>query len=160
MSPARTLRLVRPGPALLAGAILLLAGGADPAAAQESVREWNCFRSWTVTTAEESAVFRVDRSPWALRWRRTTPRHTPHDGFFAELYRAEEGERTEDQVAAVNTDHDGDRGTVTVEETGAFWLSMESWSRETAWKLEACRPAKSSGRRPTGAGPGAAENGG
>lgn len=133
--------------AILAAGLLAGAAATEPAAAQESEMEWDCFRSWTVRTAEETGIFRVNRSPWALRWRRTTPTHSEHDGVFAELFRAEEGERTQDQVAAVNTDHDGHEGTLTVEETGAFWLAMESWSEETAWKLEACVPAAGPGPR-------------
>jgi hypothetical protein len=92
---------------------------------------------------QETDAFTVDRSPWALRWQRTTPAHSDLDGLFAELYRVEDGERTEDQVAAVNTDHEGHEGTVTVEETGTFWLSLESWSEETEWRIEACVPRDS-----------------
>lgn len=126
--------------ALLAAAALTLA--AVPAAGQEQEvgPEWTCFRSWTVSTMQESEPFDADRSPWALRWRRTTPAHTELDGLFAELHRVEDGEKTEDQVAAVNTDHQGHEGTVTVEETGSFWLDIETWSEETAWEIEACRP--------------------
>lgn len=136
-----------PRAAALAGLLPLALAAAGPAPAQQTETEWECFRSWTVTTVKESEIFRVDRSSWALRWRRTTPTHTRHDGLFAELYRAEDGERTRDQAAAVNTDHAGHRGTVTVDESGAFWIAMESWSEETAWELEACLPAKEPGRR-------------
>lgn len=138
----RSLRVARfPGarPAVLAALLLVAATASAPA--QQTPAEWTCFRSWTVSTFEESDPFTVDRSPWALRWRRTTPTHTEHDGLFAELYRVEDGEKTEDQVAAVNTDHLGHEGTVTVEETGVFWLHLESWSEETAWEIEACHPA-------------------
>lgn len=128
---------------------LLLVAAPPTVRAQEAAPEWTCFRSWTLSTQEESKPFAVDRSPWALRWRRTTPTHTEHDGLFAELYRVEDGEKTEDQVAAVNTDHLGHEGTVTVEETGTFWLHLESWSAETAWEIEACRPAE---RPPEGRG--------
>lgn len=136
------------GPALVlaAAACLLLIPG--PAPAQEEGREtgtaaWDCVRGWTVATMQETDAFTVDRSPWALRWRRTTPTHSDLDGLFAELYRVEEGEKTESQIAAVNTDHEGHEGTVTVEETGTFWLSLESWSEETEWRIEACVPGDS-----------------
>lgn len=128
--------------AALVGGVLAGAALPAPAPAQEASTEWTCFRSWTVSFMQESEPFTVDRAPWALRWRRTTPTHTEHDGLFAELYRVEEGEKTEDQVAAVNTDHEGHEGTVTVEETGTFWLDVESWSERTEWRIEACHPAK------------------
>lgn len=130
------------GCAVLVGGVLAGAALPAPAPAQEASTEWSCFRSWTVSFMQESEPFTVDRVPWVLRWRRTTPTHTEHDGLFAELYRVEEGEKTEDQVAAVNTDHEGHEGTVTVEETGTFWLDVESWSERTEWQIEACHPAK------------------
>lgn len=125
-----------------AAGVLTLAALPGTAPAQEVATEWSCFRSWTVSTMQESDPFAVDRSTWALRWRRTTPTHTEHDGLFAELYRVEEGEKTEDQVAAVNTDHDGHEGTVTVRVSGTFWLDLESWAEQTTWKIEACHPAE------------------
>ena len=128
--------------AALVTAVLTIAALPVTASAQEAPAERNCFRSWTVSFMEESEPFTVDRAPWVLRWRRITPTHTEHDGLFAELYRVEEGEKTEDQVAAVNTDHEGHEGTVTVEETGTFWLDMESWSEKTEWRIRACHPAE------------------
>lgn len=125
---------------LFASALLIAAAAPSPAAGQEIGAEWTCFRSWSVSSMEESDPFAVDRSPWALRWRRTTPTHTEHDGLFAELHPVEDGEKVRDQVAAVNTDHEGHEGTVRLEETGTFWLDMETWSEETAWEIEACRP--------------------
>lgn len=131
--------------ATAAGGLLVLLVLPGTAAAQDVSTEWSCFRSWTVSYMQESEPFTVDSSPWALRWRRTTPTHTEHDGLFAELYRVEEGKKTKDQVAAVNTDHQGHKGTVTISETGTFWLDLESWSERTEWKIEACRPAEGSG---------------
>ena len=145
MEPSGTHRIVGSAAGVLsAAAVGLLAVFALPetAPAQEASTEWTCFRSWTVSFMQESDPFTVERSPWALRWRRTTPTHTEHDGLFAELYRVEDGERTEDQVAAVNTDHEGHEGTIPVEETGTFWLDMESWSEKTEWEVEACHPAR------------------
>ena len=127
--------------ALAAGTLAIVARPAT-AAGQEAATEWKCFRNWTVSFVQESGPFTVDRAPWVLRWRRTTPTHTEHDGLFAELYRVEEGEKTEDQVAAVNTDHEGHEGTVTVGESGTFWLDVESWSERTVWRIEACYPAR------------------
>lgn len=135
---------------LLAAAAVALAAG--PARGQEVGPGWDCFRSWTVSTAKESEPFRVDRSPWALSWKRATPPHSDHDGLFAELFRVTEaGEKSEDQVAAVNTDHEGHDGTVTVDDEGRFWVRMESWSEETEWTLEACVPTDSAGRSPRAA---------
>ena len=122
--------------------VLTVAALPAAAPAQEASTERTCFRNWTVSFMAESEPFTVDRAPWVLRWQRTTPTHTKHDGLFAELYRVEEGEKTEDQVAAVNTDHEGHEGTVTVEETGTFWLDMESWSEKTEWRIRACHPAE------------------
>lgn len=135
-------------PALAAGlAAVLTALVAAPGTArgQEAEVAGDCFRSWTVNTMKETEAFRVDRSPWALRWSRATEPHSDLDGLFAELFRVEEGEKTEDQVTAVNTDHEGHEGTVTVEETGTFWMSLESWSEETGWRIEACLPRDSAG---------------
>lgn len=123
----------------------MLAARPATAPAQELPTEWACFESWTVSYVKASEPFTVDRAPWGLRWRRTTPTHTEHDGLFAELYRVEDGEKTKDQVAAVNTDHEGHEGAVMVRETGAFWLDMESWSDRTEWTVEACFPADGSG---------------
>lgn len=131
--------------AAIAGTLLTLAALPRVTPAQEVPTEWSCFRSWTVSSMQESEPFAVDRVPWALRWRRTTPTHTEYDGVFAELYRVEDGEKTEDQVVAVNTDHRGHEGTVMVRETGTFWLDMESWSERTEWQIEACYPAEGSG---------------
>lgn len=128
----------------VAVATAALAAAPGDGRGQETGVRWNCFRSWTVNLAKDSEPFRVDRTPWALRWRRTTPAHSDLDGLFAELFRVTgDGEKTEDQVAAVNTDHEGAEGTVTVDEAGRFWLHMESWSEETGWRLEACVPADS-----------------
>lgn len=127
---------------LVATSWLLLAPVSAPAQ-EEAAARWDCFRSWAVATMQETDAFTVERSPWALRWERTTPTHSDLDGLFAELYRVEEGEKTEDQVAVVNTDHEGHEGTVTVEETGSFWLSLESWSERTEWRIEACVPGDS-----------------
>lgn len=131
--------------AAVAAALLTFAALPPVAPAQELPTEWSCFRSWTVSSMQESEPFAVDSVPWALRWRRTTPTHTEYDGVFAELYRVEDGEKTEDQVAAVNTDHRGHEGTVMVRKAGTFWLDMESWSERTEWKIEVCYPAEGSG---------------
>lgn len=135
----------------MAVAAAALASVPGDARGQETGPRWDCVRSWTVNLAKDSEPFRVDRAPWALRWRRVTPEHSDLDGLFAELFRvAEDGEKTEDQVAAVNTDHEGPEGTVTVDEAGRFWLRVESWSEQTGWKLEACVPADSAaGGRPS-----------
>lgn len=140
-----TRRILSAGGAL-AAALLSVAAAPGPGRAQEAAGpEWDCFRSWTVRTMKQTGAFRVDRAPWALRWRRTTPTHSDLDGLFAELHRVEDGEKTEDQVEAVNTDHDGHEGTITIGDRGAFWLDLESWSEETAWEIEACVPAKETG---------------
>lgn len=126
---------------VLAAALLVLGATPDAARGQDSAApRWDCLHRWTVRSMAETEPFRVDRSPWVLRWRRTTATHSDLDGLFAELYRVEDGAKTEDQVTAVNTDHDGHEGTLTVEEQGAFWLDMESWSEETAWEVEVCVP--------------------
>lgn len=121
-------------------AILSLAAPRPLRAQQDSV-QWSCFSEWTVATMQDTEPFRVPTSRWALRWRRTTPRHSDLDGLFVEVYRAV-GDSTPkgDQVAAVNTDHDGEKGTVLVDEKGAFWLHMESWSEQTEWRVQACTP--------------------
>lgn len=127
-----------------AAAMLFLAAPRTLRAQQASL-QWSCFSEWTVATTQDSEPFRVSSPRWALRWRRTTPRHSDLDELFVEVYRAV-GDSTpkEDQAAAINTDHDGEKGTIIVDEKGAFWLHMESWSQQTKWRVEACRPGSRS----------------
>lgn len=127
-------------------ALMLLVPSA--VSAQQDSLALSCFSSWSVSTFRDTETIRVSASRWILRWRRVTPRHTEHDGLFVEVYRAvDDSTPKEDQVAAINTDHDGQKGTKLVDESGTFWLHGESWAEETECRVEACTPSHTAGGR-------------